>query len=93
VCSCPGVIYVGPQTLRETHYIVSASFALVSCTMKPKSCTTVLEVRGAFIIVSSYVDNDEDIIIIYHFSIIVGHFNRFVSYLLTLQLYVAFVIM
>jgi len=42
--SCPGVIYVGPLTLRETHRMIADSFALVSSAVAPKSCTPVLEV-------------------------------------------------
>jgi len=44
-CSCPGVVYLGLLTIRETHRIIADSFALVSSAVKPKSCTPVLEVR------------------------------------------------
>jgi len=44
-CSCPGVIYVGRLTLRETHRVIADSFALISSAIKPKSCTPVLEVN------------------------------------------------
>ena len=46
--SCPGVIYVGALTLRETHRMIADSFALVSCAPAPKSCTPILEVRIDF---------------------------------------------
>jgi len=47
-CSCPGVIYLGLQTLGETHRLIADSFALVSSVLKPQSCTPVLEVGDFF---------------------------------------------
>ena len=48
--SCPGVIYAGPLTLRETHRIIADSFALVTSAPKPRSCTPVLEVSSPIIV-------------------------------------------
>ena len=45
-CSCPGVIYAGPMTLRETHRMIADSFALVSSATAPKTCTPILEVTS-----------------------------------------------
>ena len=55
-CSCPGIIYVGALTLRETHRLIADSFALVSTAIKPKSCTPVLEVRYGTVWVSVIID-------------------------------------
>ena len=48
--SCPGVIYIGPLSLADTHRTIADSFALVNSSVSEGMSTAILEVNNGVIV-------------------------------------------